>query len=716
MKEFCSIFGDALLLSYSKIFFSENKITGILILLATVTVPVIGLCGLYAAILGNLTAYCLGMDRQSIRQGLYGFNAVLTGLAIGFSYGISIKLLLLLSLLCVLLVLLTLLLNNFFYLYLGFSAMSIPFNIIIGLTLIMGSLFATIHPAGNHATLLTGFGISQWLHLAPLPIETFLSAMSAVLFQGNTLSGMLVSIGVLFYSRIAFILMAVGWVAGISVAGFFGIDSLALQQVGFNCMFSALAIGGVWLIPSVGSLAMAVLASALTLILLAGATALLPDPSYSLAWPFNIAVVLVLYGLKNCLYPLRGLDLHTGHFISPEENLGKQREQIRQWRYRGLPLSLPFFGRWKITQGIDGQHTHKEDWRFAYDFQAVDFRGCLYKDQGASQEDFYAYGLPVLAPADGIIESVKDGIIDNAIGQVNTEERWGNHVIIKHAENYYACLAHLKQGSIKWEVGQSVRKGEPIGACGNSGRSPYPHIHLQFQMRPDLGAPSIFFEFSNVCIVSEKSPAEAETEFLPKGILKENAIVQNLGQPLERFFPYSLNKEWVYDFHGTPEIWKMEVDFYGNTVLVSAPKVTRLSFTFLNGVLRVNQLEGKRTTGLYLFGSLISEIPFAQNERGMQWSTIDSADYGVNAVFAKFFDLLSLMGLFLLRRLDCETQWHGNTFRLITRPSIYLRIPFKDFRLKKHAKSERLLRADILFIADIGLKELSFGEIKLTLR
>ena len=689
---------DVLLLSYAKIFFSENKIIGVFILLASFTVPDMGLCGIFATMIGNLTAYCLGIDRQSIRQGLYGFNGVLTGLAIGFFYGMSINMLLLLSLLCILLTFLTLFLNNLFYQHLGFSAMSIPFNIIIGLALLMRQPFTTIHPVYKFEDL-------QWLiqHL-PIPIETFFGAMGTVLFQGNLLSGIMVSIGILFYSRIAFVLMGIGFIVGAGVIDFFGIDSVDIKQAGFNAMFSALAIGGVWLIPSVRSLGMAVLTAIFALLLTVSATSLFSNPLYPLAWPFNVAVILVLYGLRNRLYPLTGLDLHTGHFISPEENLGKQREQIRQFRYKGFAISLPFYGRWKITQGIDGQHTHKEDWRFAYDFQAVDSVGRLYKNNGEFREDFYAYGLPVLAPLEGIIERLQDGISDNAIGQVNTEERWGNHVIIKHAENYYSCLAHLKQGSIKWEVGQSVQKGEVIGSCGNSGRSPYPHIHLQFQMRPEVGSASISFEFSNVCIVGEKPV------FLPKGILAEDTTVQNLGQTVEQFFPYSLNKEWVLDFNGVPEIWKMEVDFYGNTVLVSAPNVTRLFFTFVNGVLRVNQLDGKRTTGLYLFGSLISEIPFVENERGLQWTSIDSTDYGVNVVVAKLFDLLSLMGLGLIRRLDCETQLNGNEFRVITKPSIYLKTPFKNFCLKQHEKAE------FLFMADMGLKEASFGGRKLWLK
>ncbi len=699
-----SLFLNLILLSYAKIFFSENKITGTFILMATFVTPAIGLCGLFAGIVGNLTAYLLGIDRQSIRQGLYGFNCVLAGLAIGSFYGVSIKLLLLIALCCMLATLLTLLLNNLCYTHLGFSSMSIPFNIITGLVLLMGKFFTTIHLTERVSLM----GENVLLGTFPMPIETFLEAMSAVLFQGNMLSGILVSIGILIYSRIAFVLMVIGFVVGTAVVYFFGINVVDIKQAGFNCIFSALAIGGVWLVPSAGSLGMATLTTIFALLISVSATALMSNPLYPLAWPFNIAVVLVLYGLKNRLYPSTAFNLHTGHFISPEENLGKQKEQVRQFKYKGFAIALPFYGRWKITQGIDGQHTHQEDWRFAYDFQAVDAGGNLYKDNGTLREDFYAYGLPVLASAEGVIESIENGIADNPIGQVNTEERWGNHVIIKHAENYYSCLAHLAQGSIKCAVGQTIKKGDRVGLCGNSGRSPYPHIHLQFQMHPHLSAPSIFFEFSNICIVEETN--NIAILFLPKGILEEETIVQNMGQSSEQFFSYSLNQEWVYDFNGVSEIWKMEVDFYGNTTLVSAPKITKLSYTVSNGVLRMNQLDGKRTTGLYLFGSLISEIPFANHEKELQWITMDATDYGVNTAFARLFDLLSLIGLGLIRRLDCKAQCRGMEFRVTIRPSTYLKIPFKYLRLKQYPFAE------FIFVNNVGLKTILFGEKKLELR
>ena len=37
-----------------------------------------------------------------------------------------------------------------------------------------------------------------------------------------------------------------------------------------------------------------------------------------------------------------------------------------------------------------------------------------------------------------------------------------------------------------------------IGRCGNSGYSPQPHIHIQAQLTPEIGAATIPFSFVNL--------------------------------------------------------------------------------------------------------------------------------------------------------------------------------------------------------------------------
>ena len=55
---------------------------------------------------------------------------------------------------------------------------------------------------------------------------------------------------------------------------------------------------------------------------------------------------------------------------------------------------------------------------------------------------------------------------------------------------YYVLLAHLKQSSMTVFPGQRVVRGAVLGHCGNSGRSPVPHLHMHVQNTIYLGTPT----------------------------------------------------------------------------------------------------------------------------------------------------------------------------------------------------------------------------------
>ena len=62
----------------------------------------------------------------------------------------------------------------------------------------------------------------------------------------------------------------------------------------------------------------------------------------------------------------------------------------------------------------------------------------------------------------------------------------GKYLTIKHGDNIYSTLAHLKKDSILCNIGDKVRAGELLGFVGNSGNSAYPHLHFQVQNKETL--------------------------------------------------------------------------------------------------------------------------------------------------------------------------------------------------------------------------------------
>ena len=99
-------------------------------------------------------------------------------------------------------------------------------------------------------------------------------------------------------------------------------------------------------------------------------------------------------------------------------------------------------------------------------------------------EDYGCYGVPVMAPANGLVVQAHDGEPDEAPGVTsnNFTAPTGNHVTIQLEETgTYLIIAHLQPGSVTVRTGESVVEGQVIGACGNSGNTSEPHIHIHHQ-------------------------------------------------------------------------------------------------------------------------------------------------------------------------------------------------------------------------------------------
>jgi hypothetical protein len=164
---------------------------------------------------------------------------------------------------------------------------------------------------------------------------------------------------------------------------------------------------------------------------------------------------------------------------------------------RKVSYSLPFRGEWYVYNGgPDRQSSHSWDLvaqRYAYDFVVADARLRRWREgtDGRNLEDYLCYGEPILAPAEGVVVEVRDGIRDApkpGTGWLDpfAADIRGNFVVIEHAEDEYSVLAHLQPGSTSVSEGERVERGQPLGRCGNSGNSSEPHLHFQLQDRPEF--------------------------------------------------------------------------------------------------------------------------------------------------------------------------------------------------------------------------------------
>lgn len=163
---------------------------------------------------------------------------------------------------------------------------------------------------------------------------------------------------------------------------------------------------------------------------------------------------------------------------------------LPQLERNSTPLILPFKEEWTVTWGGDTKeqnyHVESRAQKNAFDLVITDKDGRSYQNDGNQNEDYYAFGKPLFAPADAEVVLVVDGVKDNKPGELNPIYVPGNTVILKTVNEEYLFFAHFKQHSIVVKQGQQIKQGELLGLCGNSGNSSEAHLHFHIQNVEDM--------------------------------------------------------------------------------------------------------------------------------------------------------------------------------------------------------------------------------------
>ena len=570
---------NAILNSYGMLFFSKNKVFAILVLLVSFITPFAAVSGLVAVTIALITAEGIGFNKAQTEDGLLTYSVVLFGLGFGtnFEFGAAFTVLLVVG------AILTLFLSTALNAILnkrGLPALSLAFIISTGLIIIASKSFDGIGLTQRHVywynesyaiggTTLVNLisSIEEW-KLSEY-VSGFFRSMSAILFQVNIASGIILSIGLIIYSRIAFILMVYGYAVALLFSytmGGFQMGYINYYNMGTNFMLVAVALGGFYIIPSIRSFLWVFILVPIAFLLVASIGSLMFKigvPVFSL--PFCLTVILFLFMLR--LRKIENkLNLTPIQYYSPEENLyrfinGKERLLNTFYHH----MQLPFLGEWVVSQGYDGSITHKGDWSKALDFVILDNEMKTFRLPGNLPEHFYCYNKPVLCPADGIVEEIIDHIEDNEIGGNNTQQNWGNTIIIKHWDGLYSKLSHLKKNSFKTIKGAYVKKGEILALCGNSGRSPEPHLHYQIQSTPYIGSKTMTYPFGYYVTRDGNDYGIANFSVPEEGCFISNIQTNNQLQQAFNFQPGFLLKVTAPEFKA--EEWEVFTTAFNETYL-----------------------------------------------------------------------------------------------------------------------------------------------------
>ena len=610
---------------YSSILFSEKRVVGILILLSTMIEPMTGITGLIGSVIALSVARLLGFEMWSSRSGILGFNSMLISLGIGYFmpnasfWGITYWGTLIGGSLITLLLFIGL--NYITTTYLKMPSMSLSFSIVA----VMLSFFVMrigLSPiAQERFTFFTTDMLNSNL------VGFYWKSLGSIFFQPYIISGILVMIALLITSRIGFSLTVLGFTLSYYLVSAFNteyLESIGLYQMSytsFNLMLIAMSIGGVFLIPSLTSYLIAIFACVFGFLITYSFQFLFENYYVApYAFPMNITVTFIVIALRLRLQNSRPYIVDFGVMI-PEDNLKYYHAKIKRFYQSGGPqFYLPFAGEWVITQGNNGDITHKLQWAYAWDFEMEDKDKSKFKGSGERVHDYYCYGKPVLATSDGWVVNTFDGIADNPIGQINTREKWGNFIVLNHGYGLYSLYCHLKTGSIKPKNGSWVQKGEKLGVVGNSGRSPVPHLHFNIQYGTEPGSATV-----KAFLVNFKKRVDGlkfkAFDIPEKGDLISSVVpVLYLQDILHLKVEDTSHFDVVIGEERFKEGWVVEVDLYGSFFIKSDRNAT-LEFSVYDGIFNVLSFKGNRKSALNAISLLLCRLPLYKNGE-MEWGDV----------------------------------------------------------------------------------------------
>ena len=178
----------------------------------------------------------------------------------------------------------------------------------------------------------------------------------------------------------------------------------------------------------------------------------------------------------------------------------------------------------QAVPNVTSHHRWMFQTEFGIDFLKVDERGSFFRTDGKKASDYFAFGQPVLAAADGVVVTAindatqdwnawlrREGESEEAFERRSMQYQMqqlkknmyhavaGNLVVIEHPNKEYSAYAHLKTGSVLVKPGDNVKQGQKIAQVGDTGDYYRPHLHFQISNHTDLlGSRSLPFEFSNL--------------------------------------------------------------------------------------------------------------------------------------------------------------------------------------------------------------------------
>ena len=256
LKKQAGIASEAVLNSYSILFFVNNRWMALAVLAASFLNFYAGLSGFIATAVAVVVAMMLGFNSSQVRTGIYSFNALITGIGLGTFFDPGFVFFVLLILASLLTLIISMAMSGWLFKY-GLPYLSIPFVFTFWILLLPATEYANLGLTYRNIfwmNELYAIGGNSLLNLYQqlesmqpgVMVETYLRSLSSVFFQDNMIAGIIVATGLFVASRIFFSLSLLGFFTAYLFAFFVGSEaaSITYYNIGANFIMVAIAVGG----------------------------------------------------------------------------------------------------------------------------------------------------------------------------------------------------------------------------------------------------------------------------------------------------------------------------------------------------------------------------------------------------------------------------------------------------------------------------------------
>ena len=164
--------------------------------------------------------------------------------------------------------------------------------------------------------------------------------------------------------------------------------------------------------------------------------------------------------------------------------------------------------------------------RYAYDFVILNKENKLFKNKGETDADYFGFGNPVYAVADGKVIYIAahhkdDKKFDVTKLKENPLELYGNCIAIQHADNSVSIYGHLKEKSLLVKLGDKIIAKQQLAQIGVSGSAFFPHLHFEIRTSITNQAEGLPSYFTNILLLEGKLKRKLLTGLVETGNIIE---------------------------------------------------------------------------------------------------------------------------------------------------------------------------------------------------